>query len=171
MRGQGFPPPTPTLLWAGEEEEEEGGEEGSGEHCPAQTARRSTQPTSALKTRSHGAPGARAPTGTRVEGGIPSASSCPPPRCWGVRAGPAPLPRAGRSSLNVQTSNREEPNTRKVLSLSCTDEINTLVLGGGSPSLFAPHTHTPHPPRGKQDSKTGAELGQGWAEHPSRAIS
>lgn len=104
MRGRGsrtpLPPhPQPPTLQAGrKEEEEEGREEGRGERCPAQTARRSTQPTSALRHAllARGGPGARAPTGTRAEGGrmdgrwgvgvggipsagVPSAGGCPPP--------------------------------------------------------------------------------------------
>lgn len=42
-----------------------------------------------------------------------------------------------------------------MLSLSCTDEINTLVLGGGQPQPLC------FPPRGKQDPKLGLNWGGG----------
>lgn len=114
----------------------------------AHTANLSTQDTLAP------GPGARAPLGTRAEGGSLGQQPCPW-HCAGHTRDPLPFlaPAEPAAALNVQTSNREEPNTHKVLSPSCTDEINTLVLGGGSPGLFA------SPAPGITASKPGLDQG------------
>lgn len=95
--------------------------------------------------------------GTGAQGGSPLAAAHP--GAGGAERDPLPSP-APAKALNVQTSNREEPNTHKVLSLSCTHEINTLVLGAGA----APASLLP----ARQNSiQNGAGLGGESTQEPA----